>query len=178
LASFSFSYANPAGLPDGYALQYEQSFDSKHAWNDFMMTDLPAWEILRPEGNRLLAITGLSDYEPPHRSPSNISLIKGMTFGSFVLEVDILQSGVKGTPIKEYMTQYSDVANAPGYAHRDHCFFFRFQDPAGYMYIHVAKHADNNAHNVFVVDEADRTPITDFRTIGGEVWKKSVLCAI
>jgi hypothetical protein len=172
----SFVSAKPSDLPEGYTLQYKQNFKSKKAFQDFMMTDASAWSILEHEGNPTLALSGASEYEPPFRSPLNIALIKGKTFGSFVLEVDILQSGVKGTPIKEYMATYENAADAPGYAHRDHCFFFGFQDPAHFMYIHIAKAGDNNAHNVFVVNESPRTPITDFRTLGAdwgvEEWRK------
>lgn len=163
-------------LPQGYTLQYEQTFESKRAFDAFMMTDRSAWELLKKDGSQVLALTGKSDYEPPHRSPYNIALIKGLTFGDFVLEVDIQQSGVKGTPISEFMKQHPDPTEAGGYAHRDHCFFFGFQDPAHYLYIHVAKTGDNNAHNVFVVNEAPRTPITDFRTVGVDwgvdEWRK------
>ena len=116
--------AKSPDLPDGYSLQYEQSFKSKDALDDFMMTDPSAWTLSKVQGNKVLSLTGASDYSPPHRSPLNIALIKGQTFGSFVLEVDIQQSGVKGTPIKEYMKQYENAADAPGYAHRDFCFFF------------------------------------------------------
>ncbi len=141
-----------------------------------MMSDPSAWEYIDASGSKAMALTKKSDYEPPFRSPWNIALIKGKSFGSFVLEVDIQQSGVKGTPIKEYMNEYADAANAPGYAHRDFCFFFGFEDPSHFMYIHIAKAGDNNAHNVFVVNEAPRTPITDFRTVGAdwgvEEWKK------
>lgn len=163
-------------LPKGYTLQYEQSFNSKKSFDDFMMTDRSAWGLLKEKGNTVLALQGASDYQPPHRSPLNIALIKGLTFGSFVLEVDILQSGVKGTPIAQFMKENPDPSKAGGYAHRDHCFFFGFQDPAHYMYIHIAKTGDNNAHNVFVVNGSPRTPITDFRTVGVdwgvEVWRK------
>ena len=176
LTCLSISIAKPADLPEGYTLQYEQSFDKKSSFKEFMMTDSSAWSLEKVQGSQVLSLGGKSEYEPPHRSPYNIALIKGKTFGSFVMEVDIQQSGVKGTPIKEYMKQYENADKAPGYAHRDHCFFFGFQDPAHYMYIHVAKHGDGNAHNVFVVNEAPRTPITDFRTIGVdwgvEEWKK------
>lgn len=176
LGSSAFTSAKPDDLPDDFKLQYEQSFKEKSSMKEFMMTDPSAWERAKVQGSQVLSLKGASDYEPPHRSPLNIALIKGKTFGSFVLEVDIQQSGVKGTPIKEYMKQYENADQAPGYAHRDHCFFFGFQDPSHYMYIHIAKNGDNNAHNVFVVNEADRTPITDFRTVGVdwgvEVWKK------
>ena len=52
-------------------------------------------------------------------------------------------------------------------------FFFGFEDPSHYMYIHIAKTGDNNAHNVFVVNEAPRTPITDFRTVGVDWSQRS-----
>jgi hypothetical protein len=176
LGCVTFASAKPDDLPDNYKLRYEQSFKEKSSFKEFMMTDYSAWERTKVQGSQVLSLKGASDYEPPHRSPLNIALIKGKTFGSFVLEVDIQQSGVKGTPIKEYMKEYENADEAPGYAHRDHCFFFGFQDPSHYMYIHIAKHGDNNAHNVFVVNEAPRTPITDFRTLGVdwgvEVWKK------
>ncbi len=169
-------FASAADIPKNYRLQYQQSFKSKNAFDEFMMTDRSAWTLHEYEGNTVLALHGKSDYEPPHRSPYNIALIRGITFGSFVLEVDILQSGVKGTPIAEFMEQHEDPTKAGGYNHRDHCFFFGFQDPAHYMYIHVAKTGDNNAHNVFVVNEAPRTPITDFRTLGADwgvnEWRK------
>lgn len=169
-------FGGPADLPDGYKLQYKQSFSSQKSIQDFMMTDASAWNLRSEDGNRLLALEGASDYEPPHRSPLNIALIRGYTFGSFVLEVDILQSGVKGTPIAQFMEENPDPTQGRGYAHRDHCFFFGFEDPAHYMYIHIAKTGDNNAHNVFVVNEADRTPITDFRTVGVDwgvdEWRK------
>ncbi|MCZ6672943.1 MAG: hypothetical protein O7C75_08385 [Verrucomicrobia bacterium] len=168
--------AKAPDLPTGYSLQYQQSFKSKKALADFMMTDPSAWALAKSDGNTVLALLGASDYSPPHRSPLNIALIKGKTFGSFVLEVDIQQTGVKGTPINEYMKQYENAADAPGYAHRDFCFFFGFEDPSHFMYIHIAKAGDNNAHNVFVVNEAPRTPITDFRTLGAdwgvEEWRK------
>ena len=176
LGCVTFASAKPDDLPDNYKLRYEQSFKEKSSFKEFMMTDYSAWERTKVQGSQVLSLKGASDYEPPHRSPLNIALIKGKTFGSFVLEVDIQQSGVKGTPIKEYMKEYENADEALGYAHRDHCFFFGFQDPSHYMYIHIAKHGDNNAHNVFVVNEAPRTPITDFRTLGVdwgvEVWKK------
>lgn len=171
-----FAVAEPRDLPKGYSLQYEQTFESEKALRDFSMTDASAWEIVRTGGNGVLALQGKSNYEPPHRSPYNIALIQGKTFGNFIMDVDILQTSVQGTPIKEYLKKYPDPANAPGYAHRDFCFFFGFEDPAHFMYIHIAKTGDNNAHNVFVVNEAPRTPITDFRTVGVdwgvEEWRK------
>ena len=101
----SIAFSKPADLPDGYALQYEQSFGSKSSFDAFMMTDPSAWKLHKKDGNQVLALVGASEYDPPHRSPYNIALIKGVTFGSFVLEVDILQSGVKRTPIAQFMKE-------------------------------------------------------------------------
>ncbi|MEM9158414.1 MAG: hypothetical protein AAGB46_05135 [Verrucomicrobiota bacterium] len=163
-------------LPADYVLQYHQDFESQDALDDFMMTDPTAWKQRKIEENRVLALEGKSEYKPPHRSPYNIALIKGLAFGDFILDVDIQQTGVKGTPIKQFMEENPDPENSGGYAHRDHCFFFGFQDPAHFMYIHVAKTGDNNAHNVFVVNDAPRAPITDYRTLGAdwgvEEWRK------
>ncbi len=168
--------AAPPELPEGYTLQYEQSFETREGMEDFMMTDASAWELAQTDGNQVLALTGESDYRPPHRSPLNIALIKGLTFGSFILEADIQQTGVRGVPIREYVAKHQDTSDSPGNAHRDFCFFFGFQDPARFLYIHVAKAGDNNAHQVFVVNESDRTPITDFRAAGAnwglEEWRK------
>ncbi|MCB1122692.1 MAG: hypothetical protein KJT03_14160, partial [Verrucomicrobiae bacterium] len=174
--SSTWSATRPEGLPADYRLQYEQNFDSKSSLNDFMMTDPSAWEWKKLQGNSCLALTGASKYEPPYRSPFNIALIKGLKFKSFVLEVDVQQTGVKGTPIREYMKQYENAANAPGYNHRDHCFFFGYQDPAHFMYTHIAKAGDDHAHSVFEVNNAERVSIVDFRTFGAdwgvEEWKK------
>lgn len=179
LVSAGFGLSAPAAppkLPEGYTLQYEQSFETKEGIEDFMMTDASAWELGNPDGNPALALTGESDYKPPYRSPLNIALIKDLTFGSFIMDVDIQQTGVRGVPIREYVAKHQDTSDSPGNAHRDFCFFFGFQDPARFLYIHVAKAGDNNAHQVFVVDESARTPITDFRTAGAnwglEEWRK------
>jgi hypothetical protein len=176
LGSVAFASAKSPDIPDNYKLQYEQSFDKSSSINDFMMTDPSAWEWKKIQGNPSLALTGASKYEPTYRSPFNIALIKGMTFGSFVLEVDVQQLGVKGMPIKEYMKQYASADLAPGYNHRDHCFFYSFVDPDHFMYTHIARAGDDHAHSIFAVNEAPRTSIVDFRTFGADwgvdEWKK------
>jgi hypothetical protein len=91
------------------------------------------------------------------RSPVNIALISGQTFGDFVLDVDLIQTG------KEY-------------GHRDMCLFFGFQNPTNFYYAHIATAADKNAHNVFLVKNAPRTNIAKETTKGVNwglgVWHK------
>ena len=169
-------FAATPELPDGYKLQYEQTFDSKKSIDDFKMTDRSAWTFKKEQGNGVLALEGKSEYEPTYRSPLNIALIEGLVFGDFVMDVDIQQTSVQGTPVAQFIREHPNPTESGAYAHRDFCFFFGFEDPDHYMYIHIAKTGDNNAHNVFVVNEAPRAPITDFRTVGADwgvdEWRK------
>lgn len=171
-----FGATEPGELPEAYTLQYVQNFDDEASVEDFVKTDPSAWEWKKIQGEPALALTGKSDYQPPHRSPYNIALIEGKSFGDFVLEADVQQLGVKGVPIREFMEKHKDAANAPGYRHRDFCFFFGYQDAAHFMYVHIAMAGDAHAHSVFEVNDAPRVSVVDFRTSGADwgvaEWKK------
>ena len=91
-------------------------------------------------GEGSLELLGKSAYDPPHRSPHSIALLRTPDLGDFVLEVDLMQTGRE-------------------YGHRDLCLFFGHQDAANFYYVHLATTPDPNAHNVFVVDDADRRPL-------------------
>lgn len=133
-------------VPHDWPLVYEQPFDGVSAAADFACTDPAAWRLDRGS----LWQFEQSRYEPPHRSPLNIALLATERVGSFVLEADLMQTGRE-------------------YGHRDMCVVFGFGDPDHYCYAHLSSSADENAHNVFVVDGAPRTPITAERT-GGVDW--------
>ena len=49
------------------------------------------------------------------------------------------------------------------------CFFFGLTDPSKFYYVHVAKAADPNAHNVFIVNDAPRKNIAQ-KTTKGVDW--------
>src|SRR5689334_18272761 len=127
-------------LPKGYKLLYEQNFQRAEATNDFVMTDPQAWKIAKDDKGNALELATQSKYKPAYRSPFNIALIKDKTFGDFVLEADVIQTG------KEY-------------GHRDMCFFFGFQNPEQFYYAHVATAADEHAHNIFIVNQKPRVKI-------------------
>ena len=91
------------------------------------------------------------DYQPPHRSPHNIALVKNLQLGSFVMEYEAQQTGEE-------------------YGHRDACVFFNFVDPAHYYYTHIATKSDPHAHQVFIVNDAPRIKITSQGTDGFD-WK-------
>jgi hypothetical protein len=57
------------------------------------------------------------------------------------------------------------------YDHQSLCLFFGFESPEKYYYVHLAKKADMNANNVFIVNGAARKNIATETTKGVE-WKK------
>ncbi len=114
------------------------------------MTDSKVWTVSKDEhGNNLLCLTGSSQYEPPVRSPKSIALIKDNEFEDFTLTVRAKQTG------KEY-------------GHRDLCFFFGYQDPTHFYYVHIATKADPHAHSIFLVNNAPRISIAKERTTGAD----------
>ena len=127
--------------------RYAQTFDSDAAVNDFTFSDPAAWRHGSDGTNGWIELFAQSDYTPPHRSPINIGLLKGLAVGNFTLSADLMQTG-------------------RDYGHRDMCVFFGFRGPAKFMYIHLSREADDNAHQVFVVDGSPRTPITTERSDG------------
>ena len=74
------------------------------------------------------------------RSPTSLAVLKEPVVGDFVLSVDLLQTGRE-------------------YGHRDLCLFFGYTSPTSYYYVHLAPAPDERAHNVFIVNGADRARI-------------------
>ncbi|MGC8737456.1 MAG: hypothetical protein ACP5UA_02270 [Candidatus Hydrogenedens sp.] len=135
------SFAN-----QGEKTVFEENFEqgSQH-WE---MTDSNAWTVSTDDkGNHLLCLTGLSKYEPAVRSPKSIALIKDIEFEDFTLTVRAKQTG------KEY-------------GHRDLCFFFGYQDPTHFYYVHIATKSDEHAHSIFLVNNKPRVSIAKERTKG------------
>ena len=111
-------------------------------------TDAAAWKIEKTEeGHVFSQFKKKSNYEPPHRSPYNIALLKDVTVGDFVLTAK-----VKST--------HED------YPHRDACLFFGYQDPAHFYYVHLGKRADDHANQIFIVNESPRKKISQTSTDG------------
>lgn len=91
-----------------------------------------------------------SAYQPPHRSPLHIALVKDRRFGSFELECE-----AKSTH--------------PDYGHRDVCLFFNYESPQQFYYLHLAKEADPHANQLFIVNKSDRKKIS-LTTSSGTPW--------
>lgn len=142
------------GVPEGYDLVYQQDFsDPVAAAKDFVVSDPDVWQVTAEGG---LEHTERANYDPPHRSPHNIALLRTLQVDDFVLEAEVQQTGRE-------------------YGHRDLCVFFGFRGPADYAYAHVATSADANAHHIQRVKDGPRTPITTDRTAGVawgvDVWR-------
>lgn len=126
-----------SGKPD-YAVVYEQPCANAACLEDFVFTDRAKWRMHEGEHAPAMELTGKSAYRPPHRSPLSIALIEGLEVQDFDLDVDLLQTG-------------------RNYGHRDLCLFFGVQSERRFYYTHLATSPDQNAHNVFLVNDAPRT---------------------
>jgi 3-keto-disaccharide hydrolase len=111
----------------------------------FQFSDPDGWRFESSSGE--LVLHTMCRYKPAVRSPRCIALIDGREFGDFVLEVEAMQTG-KDVP------------------HRDLCFFFGVRNASNYYYVHIAKAADRNAHNIFRVADKPRTNIAEATTAG------------
>ncbi len=121
-------------------------------------TDPRAWKVLDTgtgprtgqRKGKVFSQFQASKYNPPHRSPFNIALLKDVNVGDFVLEARC-QSTVKD------------------YGHRDLCLFFGYQDPARFYYVHLGKKTDDHANQIFIVNNAPRAKIST-KTTPGTNW--------
>jgi hypothetical protein len=131
--------------------------DAKLA-GDFIVSDPTVWKFAADEnGKGFLQLNYdrkkyKSTYEPKHRSPIHIALLKQYPLTDFVMDVELMST-------------------TEPYDHQDLCLFFGFESPEKFYYVHIAKAADMNAHNVFIVNEAARKNIAKETTKGIE-WKK------
>lgn len=134
---------------DKLPLVFEEDFESgAERWQP---TDDAAWKIKATDSGHVYSqFKKRSNYKPPHRSPLNISLLKGITVGDFDLHVK-----VKSTH--------------PDYGHRDVCLFFGYQNPAQFHYVHLGKKADPHANQIFIVNNKPRTKIS-LTTTDGTDW--------
>jgi hypothetical protein len=150
--------ATPPGIPAGYQLQIDEPFSSP-ASLDRLVFGAPAdWRFQAAEGGSLE--TFMASYKPPYRSPDTVAVVASKRVGSFVLEVEIMETA-------------RDLADP----HRDFCVLFNVQSPSRFYYAHIsARHDATSAHHIQIVNDAARRPITRTFTPGYDwgtnVWHK------
>ena len=134
------SAANP--LPVVYSEDFEKGADN---WQPF---DPDQWKDTKTDAGQVYSQhEKKSKYKPPHRSPTNISLLKDVTVSDFELKVKVRST-------------HED------YGHRDACLVFGYQDPSHFYYVHLGKQADDHANQIFIVNDAPRTKISITSTTG------------
>ena len=142
------SFSNVAAQ-DALPVLLEEDFENgAERWEP---TDANAWKVkATDQGHVYSQFEKRSKYEPPHRSPFNMALLKEVNVADFVLDADVLST-------------HED------YGHRDVCLFFGYQDPAHFYYVHLGKKTDDHANQIFIVNGAPRTKIST-KTTPGTDW--------
>ncbi len=115
------------------------------------------WKIIDAGGKhkKVLRVTGTSKYQPPHRSPHSIALLKDIQVGDFELTARVQNTRTNAG------------------AHRDLCIFWGYQDPSHFYYVHFGAKPDPHACQIFIVNDAPRKMITERQSKGtpwGEGW--------
>jgi hypothetical protein len=111
-------------------------------------TDAKAWRIVQTEHGKVYNQFGQSKYNPPFRSPFNVSLLKSMPVGDFVLTAKVQTTNLKAG------------------AHLDMCVFWGYQDPAHFYYVHLGRTPDPNSSQIMIVNGAPRKMITQNKSPG------------
>ncbi|MFL6090091.1 MAG: hypothetical protein ACJ71Z_08125 [Aeromicrobium sp.] len=119
------------------------SDDFEHGLRRWQLADAEAWRLAsgREGHGSALSLVRQSDFQPPHRSPFNIALVKGVDVAGFTFDGDV-RSTVKDYP------------------HRDMAMIFGYEDPAHLYYVHFGKTTDQYSNGIFIVDGADRVKLT------------------
>ena len=154
LASLALVAAVALGTPperelNGLPLVFFDNFESGEA-DKWEQSDPQAWKIIDQGSNKVYNQFQQSQVQTPVRSPFNRALVKDLVVGDLVLDVK-MQSTVKD------------------YDHRDMCLFFGFQDPAHLYYVHLGKKADDQANQIFIVNNEPRRKIST-TTTAGTAW--------
>ncbi|MFM1871535.1 MAG: hypothetical protein RL398_957, partial [Planctomycetota bacterium] len=61
--------------------------------DNLAFTQPDRWRWSDAGGSAAIELLGKSDYTPPFRSPFSLAIYRGLAFGDFDLEVDLLQTG-------------------------------------------------------------------------------------
>ena len=125
-------------LPLGYILQYSQNFSDKNSVADFNFSNPDSWKIILQKNNYLMKYSENSNYIVPAECPNIIGILSKQMYGDFIMDVD-------------YMQPEGDNNQS------NFCIIFGLKDSTHYCYIHLASKADENSHNVFIVNDTIRT---------------------
>jgi hypothetical protein len=114
--------------------------------------DSTAWRWSGKGKDRVLQLVAKSTAKPTYRSPFNLAWFEGKEWKDFTLTAELR------------LTKF-DAGN------NDLCIAFGRAGENRFYYAHLGEKADEPHHQIHIVDEADRKPVTTFRTTGTP-WKE------
>jgi hypothetical protein len=139
-------FAAAAAAAEELPIVFEETFEkgAEH-WQPL---DEKQWQIKKTDKGQVYSQhEKKSAYKPPHRSPTNVALLKDVTVGDLVLTAKV-------------------QSTHPDYGHRDAVIVFGYQDPAHFYYVHLGKQADDHANQIFIVNNEARKKISITSTSG------------
>ncbi len=132
--------AEPPREFKGLPLVFVEDFEQTRSLLRWEPTDDQAWRLAMDGERAVYAQYKMSDYQPPVRSPLNVSLLKDVYVSDFVLDAWVRSTRDSG-------------------AHRDMCLFFGHQSAQRFYYVHFGAKADPVSHMIHRVDAKPREPI-------------------
>jgi hypothetical protein len=139
-------FAAAAAVAEELPVVFEETFEK--GADHWQPLDEKQWQIKKTDKGQVYSQhEKKSAYKPPHRSPTNVALLKDVTVGDLVLTAKV-------------------QSTHPDYGHRDAVIVFGYQDPAHFYYVHLGKQADDHANQIFIVNNEARKKISLTSTSG------------
>ncbi|TWU66388.1 hypothetical protein V7x_19540 [Crateriforma conspicua] len=141
MAALAMLAGGPARAWEPSETVFEEDFeDGTDRWE---ILDPGTWKLSETDGNHALEITARkSEYEPPHRSPLHVALVKDLELADFEITFRVRST--------------LDTGN-----HRDCCVFFNYQDNKHFYYVHLGAKPDPHSGQIMIVNDADRLALTE-----------------
>ena len=131
-----------------FAAERLRPLETPGAW---AFGDPAAWTWSKTDAGPVLTLKQQQNFKPAVRSPFNLAWLTTVDWKSFTLTVEA------------QLTKF-DASN------NDLCIAFARQDENRFYYTHLGEKADGVHHQIPLVENADRRPITATRT-EGTPWK-------
>jgi hypothetical protein len=128
------------------------SYDPFAKQSSWRFADASAWQWTEAEGGNELILQKQNGYKPPFRSPVNLAWFEDREWSSFSLTFEC------------QLSSFTEGNN-------DLCVAFGGISASQFYYAHLGEKADQAHHQIHIVQQADRKPITTYRT-SGTPWKK------
>jgi hypothetical protein len=144
----------PPGVPTGYKLLLDEPFTSPGSLSAILAGNPADWTHVADDGGSLQY--GGVGYTPPNppipESFTSFAIVRAMKLGGFVLEVELMQRNPQ-----------------QGIPQRDMCIVFGAESETRHYYAHIAEGHTDRWHNIHLIADAPRRPITKTNN-GGIRW--------